>query len=98
MTPLFLAWYFIALDSMTVIKKHCVDNVGPAAYTEAVDTMKGMAGNTCNQHGDAMSTTCVHAGSQTMGRIILLKDKAECENHPERELHNLKVMLKKEYK
>lgn len=97
MTGLYLALYMIALDTMTVFQKNCIENAGSVTYNHGVEVYRGL-GLTCNQHGNAMSTTCIHAGSKTMARVILLKDKTECENHPERELHNLKVMMKKEYK
>lgn len=98
MTGLFLAMYILALDSNSVLIKQCIENAGTVTFQDGYDTMKGLPNMTCNKHPGAYSVTCVNPTAQTVGRVILVKDKNECNSHPERELHNLKVMLKRDFK
>lgn len=98
MTGLYLALYLLALNTNTVLNKQCIENAGAVTFQESYDLLKSLPGMACNKHGDAMSVTCVNPEKQIVGRVILLKDKNECMTHPERELYNLNILMKKNNK
>jgi len=92
----FLTVFTFSVSTLNVISSGCVDGVQPHNMQEMVQMAK-QDGFACQQHPGVMSFTCPNNDGRIM-RMILVKDKKECETQPERELQNLRVLMKKDYK
>jgi len=93
---LFLAVYTFSISTLSLISNACIEDVKENQIPEFLQLAKEQ-GFTCSQYQGLVSFSCPNSDDRMM-RLVLMSDKSECETRPQRELQNLRVLMKKEYK